>query len=896
MPSCNTIILWRKEKPMKNKLALFIHKQAVYLAAFLVPVLLMLTIFIVQTIYPFGDRSFLHVDMYHQYFPFLNEFYDKLKSGDSLLFSWTTGLGSNFLALFVYYLSSPFNWLAVLFPENLLIEFQSYLVILKIGLAGFTSCYYFRHHFQKKSPALVLFSTFYALSGFMAAYNWNVMWLDVVLLAPLVILGLERLVNEGKYKLYCITLTAAILSNYYLCIMLCIYLVLYFLLVLLPAAKKKLRALGQFTLYSLLAGGMSAVLLLPELAALSMTEFSGSSFPSEARAYFTIFDVLARHCIDVAVELGLDHWPNLYCGVATLILVPLYVTCKTIPTRQKLGKLTLLCFLLISFSSNTLSFLWHGFNYPNSLPSRQSYLYILLALTIALETFLEIKKISKKDVSQVFLGVVIFLILCQKLITDDAFTNRSFLLTLGFLLGYAVLLQIYRNSTRVTGPLMFAALALVMLEAGCNTFLTSCPTVSRSRYLADYGSYETLVTRTLAEENEFYRFERDSRVTNNDGMLFRYPSASYFSSTGNGLVNAFYEEYGLKSSKVFYSFDGATLFTRALLNVPYTISKSSGEESPLNRLVDQEGNLYLYEYSANLPFGYFVPALDLSIAREEVIEDLEQSFSDEAASEQESEPSLYDLTELFVDSEYAKDVVLDDALANDRNLRLPINRQNQLARKLGATEDIFVTVDSENSGSLATITILEDGYYYGYSQNSQVVTAKMSVTSSSGETVDEAEFKKMKNRHILDLGYRKAGEQVRITAGDNLEIRLEAYRLVEAPFLALMDDLNNSPLKLKEFTSTTVSGTIEADETGYLILSLPYEPGWKVTVDGKEAEPQLFEGMFLSLPLTEGSHEIKLTFVPQGFYTGIAVSLTSLTLFLLCIYGKKLFRLRRQAS
>ncbi|MGN0308627.1 MAG: YfhO family protein, partial [Lachnospiraceae bacterium] len=749
---------------MKNKLTAFLCQQKIYFTAFLIPVLLMLTIFIAQSIYPFGNRSFLHVDMYHQYFPFLNEFYDKLKNGDSLLFSWRTGLGSNFLALFVYYLSSPFNWLAVFMPENLLIEFQSYLVILKIGLAGFTSCFYFRHHFDKKTPVLVLFSTFYALSGFMAAYNWNVMWLDVVILAPLVILGLEQLAREGKYRLYCITLTLSILFNYYLSIMLCIYLVFYFLLVLLPFATKKIRALWQFALFSLLAGGMSAILLLPELSALSLTEFSGSSFPTDAKSYFAIFDVLARHCMDVAVELGLDHWPNLYCGVAIMVLIPLYVLCKTIPTRQKLGKLILLCFMLISFSSNTLSFLWHGMNYPNSLPSRQSYLYILLALTIGLEVFWEIRQISKRDISQVFLGVVIFLVLCQKLVTDDAFTNRSFLLTLGFLLGYALLLQLYRNMVKINRALIFSALTLVMLEAGLNTFFTSCPTVSRSQYLADYESYEALVTRTLTDENEFYRFERDSRVTNNDGMLFRYPSASYFSSTGNGLVNAFYEEYGLKSSKVFYSFDGATLFTRALLNVPYTISKDGEKESPLNRLVDQEGNLYLYEYSSNLPFGYFVPAFDMRIGEEEVLEDLASSLNTDKETEASSEPSLYELTELFVDSEYAQDVVLDDALSNDRSLLLPIERQNQLAKKMGATEDIFETVEVENTGSSAVLLIPQDGYYYAYSQNSKVASATMNALSCEGRVMDNTEYKKMKNRHLLDLGYRKSGEQVTITA------------------------------------------------------------------------------------------------------------------------------------
>lgn len=869
-----------------NKFTAFARRHSIYLTAFLIPILLMLVIFIIRGVYPFGDRSFLHVDMYHQYFPFLNEFYDKLKNGDSLLFSWKTGLGSNFLALFVYYLASPFNWLAIFVPENFLIEFQTYLVVLKIGLMGFTSCYYFRHHFQKKTPSLVLFSVFYSLSGFMAAYNWNVMWLDVVMLAPLVILGLERLAFEGKYKLYCITLTVSILSNYYLCIMLCIYLVLYFFLVLLPQTAKKLKACGQFAAFSLLSGGMAAVLLLPELSALSLTEFSGSAFPSEGKAYFAVFDVLARHCMDVAVELGLDHWPNLYCGTIVLVLVPLYIISKNIPSRQKIGKLILLCFLLISFSSNVLSFLWHGMNYPNSLPSRQSYLYILLVLTIALEAFLEIKEISKRDISQVFLGLVIFLVFCQKLVTDDAFTNRSFLLTLIFLLGYAFLLQAYRNSARVTHLLLFLSLALVMLEAGLNTFLTSCPTVSRSQYLSDYGSYEILVERTLAADQEFSRFERDNRVTNNDGMLFGYPSASYFSSTGNGLVNAFYEEYGLKSSKVFYSFDGATLFTRALLNVPYTISKSDKEENPLKQLVDQEGNLYLYEHSATLPFGYFIPAFDLNLQEEEILENLAPPLEGEAPTEPESEPSLYELTELFVDSEYAKDVVLDDALASDRSLLLPITRQNQLAKRLGAAEDIFCSIENDNTGSSTTLLIPQDGFYYGYSKNSQVASATMRVISDFGETTVQTEFKKMKNRHILDLGYRKAGERVVITAADNLELKLDTWLLAEEPFLQLIEKLGNTPMELTSIGSTRISGTVNANDTGYLILSLPYEPGWRITVDGKETEPQLFEGLFLSVPMEEGNHRIELTFMPKGLYAGGCISLFCLLVFLFCLYGK----------
>ena len=867
---------------MMNTRKKFLSQYALYITAFFIPFILMMIIFMVQSIYPFGDRSFLHIDMYHQYFPFLNEFYHKLKAGESLFYSWNTGIGSNFLALFVYYLSSPFNWLCVLVPEHLLIEFQSYLVVFKIGLCGFTSCYYFRHHFKTKSPALLLFTTFYALSGFMAAYNWNVMWLDCVVLAPIIILGLERLVLEGKDKLYCITLALAILCNYYLCIMICIYLVLYFLLVLLPEAPNKFRACKQFAITSLLGGGMAAILLIPEAMALRLTEFSGATFPSVTKSYFAIFDVIARHSMDVAVEIGLDHWPNLYAGVAVLALLPLYIICKTIPTKQKMGKLVLLLFFIISFSTNSLNFIWHGMNYPDSLPCRQSFLYILLLLKVCLETFLHIKEISKTDVSRIFLGVFIFLIFCQKLVTDDAFTNRSFLLSGVFLLGYAFLLHLYRDVEKTPRPLLFAALLLVMLEAGFNTYLTSCPTVSRTSYLSDYDSYQPL-TDSVKTETDLVRFERDSRVTNNDAMLFQYPSASLFSSTSNGLVNAFYETYGLQSSKVFYSYNGATPFTSALLNVSYSISKSDSKANDLQQLLSQEDNLYLYHNDTSLPFGYMVWVENMT---DEEIQ--EESASASSQETDETEPALDELTELFVDSEYAQNVVLNKELANTRTSIVPLKRQNTLAKRLGASEDIFLPVEVANTGDTAIITVSQDGHYYGYSQNSKVASATLNIQTANGENPKPVTFKKMKNRYILDLGYCNAGDILTITAADSKDIKLCAYKFEEEPFDALIADLSSQSFQISSFESTKITGTVNATENGYLVLSMPYEPGWSITVDGEKCEAKLFEGMFLSIPLSKGEHSISLHYMPEGFVSGVIVSIVCMGLFgVYCWIGRK---------
>lgn len=600
-----------------RKLPAAARQNAACLLSFLIPLAVMCGIFIINGVYPFGDESFMHSDMYHQYVPFLSEMQSKLKNGDSLFYSWNVGIGSNFLALYGYYMASPINWLVVLVPDQYLIEFMTWLVALKIGLCGFTFCFYLTRHFRTKSFVLVPFAIFYALSGFLAAYNWNVMWLDCVVLFPLIAVGLEALVKEGKYKLYCISLALCILSNYYISIMVCIFLVLYFLLQLV-CSHMSLRQMGaaavRFALFSLLAGGLAAVLLIPEYAALHLTDFSEFNFPDTLTFYFSFLDMIARHCMNVNVETGLDHWPNIYCGVAVFLLVPLYVTNTRISLREKAAYIGLLAFMLLSFSTNMLNFIWHGLNYPDSLPCRQSFLYIFLLLTLCAKAVLNIRGCSLKALGGCFCLSLGFVLLFEKLMADEeAYRTETFLLTALFLCLYGVFLYFYRNRNAAGegkryGMCLLAVLTLtsVTVEAAVNTYTTSCSVTSRSSYLNNLDSYQTLVERTRERDTDFYRFEKTSRVTKNDGTLVGYPTASLFSSTSNGHVQDFYDKMGMSDSKVFYCFDGATPLSSSLLGVRYVFSRSANEDPLLYTLIDQEGDIYLYECRYSLPLGFMI--------------------------------------------------------------------------------------------------------------------------------------------------------------------------------------------------------------------------------------------------------------------------------------------------
>lgn len=824
----------------------FFANNKICFYSFLLPFLTMLAIFIGNGIYPFGDGSFMHSDMYHQYVPFLAEFVRKVKDGEPLYHSWRIGMGSNYLALYGYYSASPFNWLMLLLPPQLLIEFMSYMVVFKIGLCGFTFAWYLKEKFRTNQLSILFFATFYAMSGFVAAYNWNVMWMDTLVLAPLIVLGLERLVHEKKSGLYCVTLGLCILSNYYLSIMVCLFLCLY-ALVLIPelygedgrkAFFKRLKgAAGRFIFYSLLAAGMASVILIPEAAALTATEFSDVSFPKKVTWYFSFFDVIARHAVGVQKETGLDHWPNIFCSSAVFFLIPLYAANRNIKLKEKVGKLLLCAFFIISFSVNNLNFIWHGLNYPDSLPARQSFLYILLVLTMCFEAVYRHKGFSAKELlACTGLGLA-YLLLAQKLVEDDAFSTGIFLLTGALTALYALLLYCrkkYRSNASAMKLISLFTLACVAFEATFNMAYTSVSTTSRSSYLEPLPAYQTLAERTLQEDTDFYRFEKFSRVTKNDGALAGYPTASLFSSTANAAVEGWYDRMGMSESKVFYCFDGQTPFTSALLNVRYMFSRTDSEDAALYTLIGQQDDVYLYKCNYTLPAGFLLrDGWNLSSS------ELEVSSSD------------------------------------------PLALQNQMAYSLGVSSPLFQTVSSDASGSKTSFTAPEDGHYYAYSKNRKADTISLDSASLTKT------FKKVKYDYILDLGRHPAGETVTLSAEEEQTLDASVVLLDEAVLTQVLDTLSEHPFVVDSWDSEHVNGHIDVTSAGQLVLSIPDEPGWTLKVDGQVTEHEAYDGTFLSVFLTEGSHTIELSYRPAGLTAGITVSLLSIAAFLAVCFWKK---------
>lgn len=790
------------------------------LAAFFVPVLVLVVIFAQRGIFPFGEECFLRTDMYHQYAPFFSEFQYKLTHGGSLLYSWDIGMGVNFSALYAYYLASPMNWLVALCPRQFLIEFMTVLIVIKTGLSGLFFTWYLRKHTGTREFGSCFFGIFYALSGYMAAYSWNIMWLDCILLFPVILFGLERLVKEKKGMVYCIALGLSILSNYYISIMICIFMVIYaaVLVILYPLKKGKEFAAtaGRFTLYSLLAGGLAAVVLLPEIYALQATASGNFDFPKTVSSYFSIFDMIARHIGNVQTEIGLDHWPNIYCGVAVLMLLLLYLGNKNIKIKEKAVYFSLLLFFYASFSVNVLNFIWHGFHYPNSLPCRQSFIYIALVLVMCYKAYLELKNTPWKHIVMAFWGAAAFVILAEKLVdNEEQFHFAVFYAAILFLALYTGCIYLYHSRKWCRDGVLLAVLGLVFCESAVNMAVTSIPTTSRTAYVKD--NEDTMLLADSIRSSVFYRIEKGESRTKNDGAWMNFPSASLFSSVASAAMSDFFKSVGCESSTNAYSVKGSTPFIDALFATRYGIYPDQQPADGLKEQIGRQGSMWFYENKYTLPVGFVMP------------QDMETNW------------------------------VLDSGN--------PANVQNDLSSVLGVS-NLLVPAEGVSEGKKLTFTADASGDYYVYVTNKKVeeVSAEIGERSLSFDNVDRGYF--------LELGYLPKGQEVILQSktDGNPAMQAEIWRFDPEAMEEVYQCLSKSPLELSSWTDTGLAGSINTPEGGTMFTSIPYDKGWKIWVDGTAVSGRPVFDAFLGVDLEPGEHKIRLSYEPQGLKTGAVIT------------------------
>lgn len=835
---------------------------------------------------PFGEKSTMIVDMHHQYAPLLAQLRERIINFDNPFYAFDVGLGTNWLPLFAYYLASPLNLLLVLFSPEHLTDAIFVITLIKIALcaASFAACV--QYVYRRRGILIVPLSLMYALSMYVIAYSWNIMWLDGVIMLPIVVMAFERLMRTGKFSFYVLSLAYALYVNYYIAFMLCLFLVLYYVFYSLRTRrdfKTHRQNLLRFGLGSLLAAGLAAFLLLPVYLSLGQTSASTTNLLPPFAANFDLFNLLGRHLPDVSPTIRSGNLPNIYTGMLTVLLVPLFMTTKTIPVRRRVAWAALLIIMVASFTINQWDLIWHGLHSPNDLPYRFAFIYTFVVLIMSFEALCHLKDFTLKQIGAVVAGVIGVIILIE-FIGGDEISVFTVYLSLALTLLYGLILAIEGYKLKLhTAYLLITVFVAIELIASSGIGLHR---LDAAEYFTSYNDFVANdTTRAMRQsvnvlteigdqqaDGAFYRLETLPRRTTTDTALFNYRGISVFASSNSYTTTRFMGSLGYAVNGVnSYLYHNIVPPVDSLFGVRYVAIKdqsnlSSAGWPELDRVTVSTETFRLFENPDALPVGYWV------------------------------RPETRD----FMASYYN-----------------PFNSQNRLFRAMtGINDDIYtlypMTADSNQVSDYGdmrantfTATLDQAGRVFIYVDYRAATTISVFTDFKVDPDGHNGNWHVTSHEpHMINAGRGNIGDTVtvQITAHSASGGGVYVAMLNESVYQAAMEQLASGGLHVTDFSDGYVKGDIDAPADGLVFTSIPYDAGWSVKVDGQTVETadvgqtdggETTIGAFLAFPITAGKHSVELSFTPQGLTTGIAISLSSLLIFAVLVWQLELRQLTK---
>lgn len=834
-----------KKSLLKNKYFTNTLRIRNYILSFAIPFIGMILIFAAKGVFPFGERSFIRTDLYNQYAPFFSELQYKLTHFESLFHTWDLGLGTNFLTIIAYYLSSPLNFLIAIWPKEYVIEFITLLTVIKMSLASLAMCHYLTVKFNKDTNGICFFAIFYSLSGYYAAYSWNTMWLTVIMIFPILMLAFDRMFYQGKGIFYSIVLGFTIFSNYYISVMICMFLVIYFIWTLIIVNENRprviLRRVLTFGIYSLLAGMLAAVMLLPVIYAFNTTASDSDYFPKVWNEYFSIIDVISRHMVFSKVEMGLDHWPNIYSGVAVVPFVILYFMSKKINTKEKVMYALMLLLFYATFSLNIFNFIVHVFHYPNSLPARHGFIYVFIMLFLGYKAYSKLSSFNEKEIGIAFAISIALTLVANAFSKNGKVEFFAFYFTIILLLLYLLLLDRFKKR-KLKGHIVLLTFILVSLEAVMNMGVTSVATTSRTSYVKDNKDV-ALLTRDLKNEEKenFYRIEKITRKTKDDGAWMNFYAASIFSSSAYKRGSDFYKKIGCEAAMNAYSITGSTPFINALLSLKYGLWTGEPKNSEALNLgfINSSNDTFLYRNLSTLPFSYVI------------------------------------------------DNILLDRLTKSLDMDTPPAVQNSMAQVL-VQKNILDRIPLEIKGREGKFEVPVNGDYYAY-----VPKSISEVEFVCGEQTKT--FTNLDRGFFMELGYLEKSQDVSLKNAnkESKSITVDVYKFNYDVLEEIVNKINSDvKLTFNKNKSGYLDFDVDSRKDGTLLLTTIYDESWNIYMDGRKVEPKEVFDTFAGIAITKGKHNVVMEFVPRGLKMGFLITVMAICILILIYCISKLFFIR----
>lgn len=851
---------------MKNSLTFKKIKKPII--TFAAVSIIYLLFFALLGFYPFGGRSIAWCDLEQQYVPLLMELRGIIKSGDSLLLGKGGG-GMNLWGVFLFFVSSPLSLLSLLVKEEKMIYFINLLTILKLAFCGSSASYYFQKIFRSLPDGFnILLSIMYSFSGYAMMYYQNNMWLDIMIVFPLLLLSMFRLCSSGKWGAYAILLSISMFMNFYISYMLVVFIVISFGIMMIFCCKREHRGdrAVKFILADICAALISAVVWLPAFKQFCCSGRGESTWELFINGFF--------------FEDSLDKMSLLMCTPIILSAIIIMVFRRELFKHGRAAFFAVMTLILLAGTFvSPINKIWHTGSYQ-AYPLRYGFIIILFAFSICAVLLSKRRGVTPKlqrnksrqiHAMMILLVLIYTALIIPAIIYSDRFTS------------YVTTLRVNEIDATVAAAygIIAATLFTVFIINYRRRNITKRFSVILMTFVMLSGSYlnfniyfgnitdvterfnQTMTLTDKIDDSSYFRAKSMKRYFYSNMLeAIGFNSIGHYTSLTNRDFLFTAKQLGYSAYWLDTSTNGGTLITDAFLMNKYLIGVSSDMNS-FYQPYNAEDTLKIYSNTI-VSEG----AVISSVKPEELLGFNETSRMESSAYIAEKVYGAVDIITTAEPYAYENLTVSDDNgqksfEINDSSKDAYINYSLFVSGKCELYFDLFSNYT----------TALTEPYFGAVS------------IYVNGNSV-EKNFPNKKANGIIDLGtYENKYVSIKIVVHKAFTADSFGVYLLDGNRAA--ECIEGVKTGLMEVDGNKIKITAESPDEGYIYIPIAYSKGYKAELNGEKTAVAEVLSSFMAVKLERGSNELILTYYPDGFIAGMIISILGVVAFILLMLRGK---------
>lgn len=911
-----------------NKIKL-ISEISLLALSFILPFIILIIIFNVNhvSLGGYSNLTIMMIDMQSEYICYLRDLREILLNGGSLIYTTEKVFGGDYLSIFTFYLSSPFNLFVVFFKEEAIPLFFVWSSILKMAFAGL-NCYLFLRFTSKFTYTKIIFSLGYALTSYSLIYISNYMWLDGVMILPLVTLGLHFLKEKKHYWLYPLAIAYSLMTSWYIGFMICMFAVVYFFYLFAVSFSTKNKEFisfsVRFAVFSLLGGLLSVTYWLVAFIHLSGTKGFSEVPPSK---WFT-FSMLISGFLENNYAQGdlirqYNSYISMFVGIVPLVFAITFFFNKKYSLRERLALLVVIGLYLFMSSNTVTAALLHGGKEPTWFPGRYSFIISLIVCYIGSKSMDEAENLHPAWYTVPTLVGILSIVILLNTKHSDRLAKYPvsipslimYFVTIFFAFIISLVHYLPKKSERFNKISSFIpySLGLLLVVQIISVYRGSNNVVAINAKENQLQKYETYLSDCSYQESvnfikkyekqndnsPFYRMEMTfnrpgnyNRIDNNP-MFYSYAGLSNFSSSSKKEVEGYMSKIGFHYNGFFSKYQaGSTYAINSFLGIKYLIEDKTARYNFHPYFLDSDTFEKIDTGDSPIDFYKNNRALSLGFSSDKT----DSYFVNEGVRAESGNVYWFD------HFEYQNQIFKDIDQSINQNIFKPLEETSitcspgltydedefgiRTYHKVYTTSHIEIKFQVPSEGYNMPLYFSEKDYksdinYYIDGHRYEINTYWNKGIYSFPDTSSHT--------HTLRISFSKPMNDVTIRPElyyEDLAV-LNQYLASGKNQEFILEKVNNKMTK-KSFT-----GHIDiTDNSKDLVFTLPNEEGIDVYVDGKKAKTFTRYNIFTAIDLSKystGTHKVTIEYKDKALVVAIPIFIVALLGFVpLVIYYDKI--------